>query len=247
MTIEYQLPRRRQPFYSFVKGIIKIFMRKKRVIVLGGELEDKCLYLANHANKMGPMNYDLYFPLYHVKWGAHEMLEGYGERRKYLRDVLYIQKNGVGRRRAAFKAFFEAFFSQFIYKGMKIIPTYPDMRSTRTLKKSVEILENNIALMIFPEDSNSGYNSEITSFFTGFVLVAEIYSRKHGEDVPIRPVYLHRKKRLIVVGEGVTLGKLREQGMQITAMADYMRDRVNELYHRIESGEFDKKKGKNKT
>ena len=244
MIIEYQLPKHRQPFFGFVKGILRIFMKKKRVVVLGDKLQDKCIYLANHANKMGPVNYDTYYPVYAVKWGAHEMLENYSERRKYLRDVLYIQKNGVGRRMAGFKAFFEAFFSQFFYKGLKIIPTYPDMRLMRTVKKSVEILDDNTALMIFPEDSNSGYMAEMTHFFSGFLLVAESYYKKHGEDIPMRPVYMHRKKRVIVTGESVYLHDLTAQGMNREQVAEYMKDRVNDLYHRLESGEFDKKKNK---
>ena len=241
MVIEYQLPKHRQPFFAFVKGIIKIFMKKKRVVVLGEEPEDKCVYLANHANKMGPVNYDCYFPVYHVKWGAHQMLESYGERRKYLRDVLYILKNGVSRRAAAFKAFFEAFFSQFFYKGLKIIPTYPDMRLMRTVKKSVDILDDNTAIMIYPENSESGYADEMHSFFSGFVLVTESYYKKHGEDVPVRPVYMNRKKGIIVIGESVKLHDLYAQGLNRDGIAEYMKDRVNELYHRIENGEFDKK------
>ena len=241
MIIEYQLPRHRQPVFGFVKGILRIFMKKKRVVVLGDGLEDKCIYVANHANKMGPVNYDAYFPVYTVKWGAHQMLENYSERRKYLRDVLYIQKTGVGRRTAGFKAFFEAFFSQFFYKGLKILPTYPDMRLIRTVKKSVDILDDNTAIMIYPENSESGYNDEMTSFFSGFVLVMESYFKKFGEDVPVRPVYMHKKKRLIVAGESVKLHDLTEQGLKREGIAEYMKDRVNELYHRIESGEFDKK------
>lgn len=241
MTIEYQLPKHRQPVFTFVKGILKIFMKKKRVVVLGDKLEDKCIYLANHANKMGPVNYDCYFPVYTVKWGAHQMLESYSERRKYLRDVLYIQKNGVGRRMAGFKAFFEAFFSQFFYKGLKIIPTYPDMRLMKTVKKSVEILDDNTALMIYPENSDNGYMAEMTNFFSGFVLVMESYFKKYGEDVPVRPLYLHKKKRLMVAGESVKLHDLTAQGLNRDGIAEYMKERVNELYHRIESGEFDKK------
>lgn len=241
MIIEYQLPKRRQPFFSFVKKIMKIFMTKKRTVVLGESLQEKCLYLANHANKMGPVNYEVFFPVYTVKWGAHEMLGKYSERRKYLRDVLYIQKNKMGRAKAGFKAFFEAYFSQFFYKGMKFLPTYPDMRLIKTVRKSVEVLDDNSALMIFPEDSSEGYNLQATSFFSGFVLVMESYFKKHGEDIPVRPVYLHKKKKLIVVGESVYLKDFTNMGFDREKIAEFMKDKVNELYNRIESGEFDKK------
>lgn len=240
--IEYQLPKHRQPVFGFVKVFLKIFIRKKRVVVLGEKLQDKCIYLANHANKMGPVMYDMYFPVYAVKWGAHQMLGKYAERRAYLRDVLYIKKNGYGRKKAAFKAFFEAYFSKFFYKGLKFLPTYPDMRLAKTVKKSVDVLNDNTAIMIFPEDSDAGYKDEMTHFFSGFVLVMENYFKKTGEDVPVRPVYYHKKKRLMVAGESMYLQDFSKAGLDRGAIAEVFKDKVNDLFARIERGEFDKKK-----
>jgi len=239
MKIEYSLPRRRQPFFACVKAVMRLFHRKIRTVSLDGKLDERCLYVINHANKYGPMLYELYFPVYNVKWGAAPMLGSYGERRKYLRDVLYIQKNGYGRALASFKAFFEAFFSAFFYKGMKMVPTYPDARLVKTVKKSAEILSE-AALMIFPEDSSDGYHDVATKFLSGFVLVAEQYFRKNGEDIPIRPAYYSKEKRLIVVGEPYYLQDLKGEGLDREGVAEAFRIRVNALHDRIESGEFDR-------
>lgn len=240
MRIEYEPPRRRQPIFACFKAVLKLFIRKVRVVVLGGKLTERCLYIANHANKMGPMIYNMYFPVYHVKWGAYQMLGNYTSRRNYLRDVLYIQKNGMGRRMAAFKAFFEGFFSQFIYRGMKILPTYPDGRLVRTVKKSVELFEDRTAVMIFPEDSGDGYHDVLKNFFPGFLLVAERYRQVRGEDLPMRPLYYHKKKRLIVVGEECDLKDFG--GAKRQEIAEAFREKVNALFYRIERGEFDKKR-----
>lgn len=242
MRIEYELPRRRQPIYACFKGILRLFRRRVRTVALGGAPQERCLYLANHANKMGPMIYDMFFPVYHVKWGAHEMLGNYSTRRRYLRDVLYIRKNGMGKKKAGFKAFFEAFFSKYIYRGMKFLPTYPDARLVKTVKKSVDVLDAPAALMIFPENSNAGYHDLLTEFFPGFVLVMERYRQVKGADLPVRPVYYHRKKRLIVVGEPCFLGEFEEKGMRRGEIAETFRQKVNALYQRIERGEFDNKK-----
>lgn len=221
-------------------------MKKQRVVVLGDALDEKCIYLTNHANKMGPLYFEVFFPIYAVKWGAHQMLGSYRERRAYLRDVLYIQKNGLSKGLASFKATFEAFFSKYFYKGMKFLPTYTDMRLIKTVRKSVDVLNDNSAIMIFPEDSGEGYYDEMTKFFSGFVLVMEKYLKASGEDVPVRPVYLHKKKGLIVVGESITLSELTSLGLNRDGIAEYFRDKVNELYRRIESGEFDKIKKEKK-
>ncbi len=243
MIIEYQLPKKKQPVFSFVKGVLKIFQKKVRVCVLGEPLDAKCLMLANHANKMGPLKYELYLPVYHATWGAHEMLEDYASRRAYLRDILYIQKNNVGRKKAAFKAWYEAFFSQFFYKGIKVLPTYPDARLIRTIKKSVDVLNSgDTGVMVFPEDSSGGYLDRINKFLPGFVLIMDKYYKVNGEDIATRPIYYHKRKRVIVVGEKYYLQDFKAQNMDKKAIAEFFKDKVNELYDRIEAGEFDQKK-----
>ncbi len=237
--IEYQLPKHKQPVYGILKRILKFFMPKTKVVALGGKATERCLYIANHANKTGPFLHDLYLPVYSVKWGAHEMLEDYAARRAYLRDVLYIQKNKTGKRRAAFKAFFEAFFSKYFYRGIKVLPTYHDARLWHTVKKSVEVLSDDTALMIFPENSNDGYFDMLTEFVPGFVSVMSLYRKKKGEDIPVRPVYFHKKKRIMLIGEPSYLEEYLAQGMDRREIAEAFRNKVNDLYTRIESGEFD--------
>lgn len=245
MKIEYNLPRRRQPFFACVKAVMRLFHKKIRTVSLDGQIDEKCLYVINHANKYGPILYELYFPTYNVKWGASPMLGSYGERRRYLRDVLYIQKNGYGRAKASFKAFFEAFFSAFFYKGMKMVPTYPDARLMKTVKKSVEILGES-AIMIFPEDSSKGYDEVIKKFLPGFVLVAEQYYRKNQEDIPMRPAYYDKERSLILVGERCYLQDLKGEGLDREGVAEAMKIKVNALHDRIVSGEFDTPRQKKK-
>lgn len=232
MNIEYELPKHKQPFFNFVKGIMKLFFRKIKIVNFGGELENKCLYLINHANKNGPILYELRFPVYNVKWGAHQMLGNYSDRRRYLRDVLYIQKNGYKKATASFKATFEAFFSPFFYKGMKMLPTYTDAKLIRTVKKSVDILRDDTALMIFPEDSNAGYFDAPTKFFPGFVLVMDKYFKTCGEDVPVRVMYFNKKKRILAVGESVYLSDFK--GLDREEIAEEMRLKMLELKQKTE-------------
>ena len=77
------------------------------------------------------------------------------------------------------------------------------------------------------------------SFFPGFVLVMEAYFKKHGEDIPVRPVYYHKKKRLMVVGEECCLQDFSRNGYDRKGIAEIFKDKVNDLYARIERGEFD--------
>ena len=222
--------RRKQPFFSFVKAILRIFIKKPKIVNLAGELHDKAIIIPNHCFKKGPLMYELYYPKLHALWGAHEMLGNFKSRQAYLRDVFYIQKRGFSKRKASFKAWFEAIFSKYAYKGMRVLPTFTDSRLIGTINKSIDILNKNASIMIFPEDSNKGYFDVLTSLFPGFILLSEKYYKTTGEDLPIYPVYFHMKKNLIIIDKPHYLQELKQQGMNKNEILEFFLNKINSLY-----------------
>ena len=229
--IVWTLPKKRQPIWRIFKGIFKPIFLVKNVEYLGEQLPEKCIVIANHNNKKGPMVYEFSLPIPHVTWGAYQMLGSYKMRFKYLRDVLYMQKNGVKKWKATLKAGFESIFSIYTYKGMKVIPSYPDARFRRTLQYSMQCLDAGFAISLFPEDSNAGYFDEMRHFFSGFVMLAEQYYKKTGEDVPVFPVYYGRKKKKIVVGKPLYVQDFVQSGLKRDEIAEKFRLEVNRLYY----------------
>ena len=229
--IKWKMPKKRQPIWRIFKGVFHPIFYVKNVEHLGEQLPEKCIIIANHNNKKGPMVYEFSLPIRHVTWGAHQMLGGYRMRFHYLRDVLYMQKNGVKKWKATLKAGFEAIFSIYTYRGMKVIPTFPDARLRRTLQYSMQCLDAGMAISLFPEDSNDGYFDEMKHFFSGFVMLAEQYYKKTGEDVPVFPVYYGRKKKKIVVGKPIYVQEFVKQGLKRDEIAEKCRQEVNALYY----------------
>ncbi len=236
--IEYNGKKKRQPIFKFFTSIVRIFTGKKKVVYLGEKPDEHALYLANHANKIGPLIYEMYLPIYCVKWGHHGMFGNYKSRYNYLRNILYIQKNGLGKTRATIKALFEALFSGWVYKGVKVLPTYQDFRLAKTIKKSITAFENDTAIMIFPEDSDKGYKKILTNIHPGFILLLEKQRKETGKEFPIRPVYYHKEKRTILVGEKYYLKELIEKGMNRDEITEFFKDRINELCFKIENNDF---------
>ena len=107
----------------------------------GEQFPEKCILISNHNNKKGPMVFETNLPLFHVTWGAYQMLGSYKDRFHYLRDVLYMQKNGLSKFKATMKAWFEAIFSIYMYKGLKVLPSYPDARFRKTLHYSIQVFQ----------------------------------------------------------------------------------------------------------
>ena len=229
--IKFKLPPKKQPVWRVFKFVCRPFFLVKNVEFLGEKFPKKCIIISNHNNKKGPMVYEFSLPTRHVTWGAYQMLGSYKMRFKYLRDVLYIQKNGLKKFPATLKAGFEAIFSIYTYRGMKVIPSYPDARFRKTLQYSMECLDNDLAISMYPEDSNKGYFDEMTHFFSGFVVLAQQYYKKTGEDLPIFPAYYGRKKKKIVVGKPLYVQDFVKQGLNREEIAEQYRLAVNQLYY----------------
>ena len=227
---EFKVPSRRQPIYKLFRPFMKLAFKKPQIINLAGEIEDKSIILPNHSAKSGPPGLDLWFPKKTAKWGAYEMLGTYRMRRSYLKDILYIKKCGAKPFKAAFCATFLAMLSQFIYKGMWIMPSFPDMRLTKTLKYSKMALDANIPVIIFAENSNEGYKEVLTEFFPGFVMLSDKYYHDYNIDLPVYPVYYSVKKRIMAIDKPVYVQELKEQGMDRDSICKLLCDKVNNLY-----------------
>lgn len=226
---EFKLPSRRQPVFGVVKRIIRPLFRA-RVESMIETLPDKAIIVSIHAAKKGPMAIACNYPKYHAMWGHHAMLGSYGDRFRYLRDVLYMQKLHKKKWIATLKATYEAFFSIYLYRGMHIIGTYTDMRFLGTVRNSMEVLRAGGSVILFPEDSSEGYFDEVRSAFPGFVMLAMTYYGKEGEDVPVIPAYVSTKKHRFLLGEPRYVHELEKSGMNKQQIAELLREDINALF-----------------
>lgn len=225
------LPGGKQPVFRVVRVFMRMIFKKPEILNLAGELPDKAIVLVNHSAKSGPPGLDLYYPKPTAKWGAYQMFGNFQSRKAYLRDILYIQKcghkPGFG---TSLKATVLGALSPGIYKGMRMLPTYPDARFANTLRDSAKILDANKSVMIYPENSNEGYKDVLTEFFPGFVMLAEKYYRATGEDVPVYPVYYSVKKRFMVIDKPMYVQDFVKAGLDRYQIAEKFCEKVNQLY-----------------
>lgn len=234
---EFKVFKKKQPFFNFVKIFLRLFYRRPKVVSLVDKVEEKSIIVSNHCSKQGPMTLELYFPYFHAKWGAHEMLGNYKSRFHYLRDVYYIQKKHKGKFYSTIKAGFESIFSIYFYRGMKMMGTYQNAGLITTINNSIKVIENDIPIMIYPEDSNEGYKVVLEKFFPGFVLLSERYYKKNQVDLPIYPIYYHEKRRLIVIGKPAYILEMKNKGLSKDDITKEFCKMVNDLYYMCENGQ----------
>lgn len=225
-----KLQKKKRPFFSFVKRILRLFYKRPKIKHLGETIKEPSIILSNHVSLKGPMINELYLPVSTFKWGAGEMFGSYKMRYNYLRNVFYMQKRGYGKAGATLRAIFAAMFSKFFYKGMNVIPAWHDGRMFKTVSDSIDTLKDGTSILIFPENSNDGYHDILTEFHQGFVTLAERYYRRTKQDVPVYPVYYHDKTHVMMIGEPQYVQDYVNQGLTRLQIAEKFRELVNRLY-----------------
>lgn len=228
-----QLEQKRHPIFSRLKSVLRAFKKRPRIIELGERKpQTPALYIANHSAANGPFTYELYFPYSFIPWGTYEMCGSYKERWNYLYHTFYRQKLGWKKLPAFVVASLFATISGMLYKGAELIPTYPDARFKRTLRKSMDALKTGRSVLVFPENSAAGYRDVLEQYHSGFVVLAQRYKKRTGRELPIYTVYYSGKDNVMVIDKPVSLASLQED-YNVTGrerIAEFFKDRTNVLY-----------------
>lgn len=216
--------------FRFSNLIVKIIARKPKYIFLGKEFpKDKpYFFIVNHCGKKSPLKIDSYTKSDIRIWGTYEMTMGFKSVRKYLIKTYYHEKKHLPYFLAWIVGSIAAPFTAGYYKGMRIIPTYPDIRFVSTLNITNHAVENNMGVVIFPEDSSKGYKKEIPYFYSGFVKSLN-HIKKKGNDLDVYVGYLIKKKNTFVVLDPYKFSELKEKYNNDDDIANALRIEMNKL------------------
>ena len=128
------------------------------------------------------------------------------------------------------RATFLGIVSKFFYKGAGLIGTYRDGRQIGAIKRSIETLNHNVPVLIFPEQSDNGYSEVPQDIHAGFVLLSKSYYHRYNEDLPVYPSYYCKKRRKIVIGKPLFVNKMLSSGHNKESICQTVCDEVTRLY-----------------
>ena len=231
---------RRKPFFRFVKCLLRIFVRKPKIINHNQNIEDQAILLSNHEGASGPLTIELYLDHYFVPWGTYEMNGTLKQRWDYLTKIYFPKKKHFNKFLTYFLSIFAVFLLKGYYKGIELISTYQDARIRKTFRQSFERLDKHESILIFPEDSSTGYKEVLEHYFRGFVVLSKLYYKQRQIDLPIYPMYYNKKKKVIIIGQKEYLQNLIKQGLNDEQVAEYFKNKTNDL--RNESLQYKKNK-----
>ena len=235
-------------FFHVCRAIVRVFRRKPTIIRLyEGEMQHPCIMIGNHSAVSGAMTYRLALcPPAFMTWAAHSMCEGYRARSKYMRKTFYRQKLGFGKFGSNVLGSLFSIVLGVFYKTAGTIPVYYDGRVKKTFEYSLQPLGEGVSVLIFPEDSDTGYFDVLEKeMHPGYLTLARLYRAKTGEDLPVYPMYYSKKKNVIAVGEPQYTGKLSET-MDKNEMNEFFRKSINALGVYASENKPENKRGERK-
>ncbi len=214
-------------FMSILRCFAKILTRRPKFVYLGEKIKPGSIILSNHAGKKGPLTLECYFKDVPFRfWGTHEMNDGIKSVYKYLTEIYYHQKKGWPLWLARIACLIVAPITNLFYRGLNLLPTYPDHRLMKTFKESFKTLQDDQSVVIFPEDSSKGYFDNLTGFHAGFFSFAKVCYNK-GMDVPIHVIYYRRKTKQFIIDKPILFSDIKDLSRE--DVTKQLCDRANEL------------------
>ena len=223
-----KMVQKRKWWFRLMKKMMMGRYKEPKFVYLGEEFGNGGIILSNHEGTDAPMSLELYCNKPIRMWGAHEMNSGLIKMYKYQTRVYYHQRKHWNLHLARLFCLIASPLTNLFYKGLNLISTYRDGRFLKTIRESVQAIENGDNIVIFPEDATKGYLEELEGFFEGFTMLAEVLKKK-GIDVPVYVTYFKKKELIYVVDKPVLYSELCQSGESREDIAKKLLDRCNEL------------------
>lgn len=238
-----KIVKKRKKWFSFVKKIMKIRYKRPKFIYLGEEVENGAVIVCNHEGTDSPMAWEMYSGKPVSFWGAHQMNSGLRKMYPYHSKVYFHQKKGWNLFGARMFCLIASPLTNMFYKGLNVISTYQDARFTKTIRESMETLEEGNNVVIFPEKSDNGYQARLEGFHGGVALFLKACMKK-GKDITVFPSYYNKEKNICLVGKPTKYSKLLTTATDKDQLAQSLCDLCNELGEQTFKMESFRKKSK---
>ena len=213
--------------YKIIKGLVRIFYRKMKVVGLENLPEKNAIIVGNHTQMNGPICGELFMPENCYTWCAGEMMH-LKEVPAYAFSDFWSQKPKCLQPFYRFLSYLIAPLAACIFTNARTIAVYRDMRIMSTFKESLKTLENGRNVLIFPEKDEK-YNNILYTFQENFINVAKLYYKKTGISLIFVPMYIAPKLNSMYIGKGIrfeSINKIEEERKRIS---DYLSDEITKI------------------
>ena len=202
--------------YKIIKGLVRIFYRKMKVVGLENLPEKNAIIVGNHTQMNGPICGELFMPENCYTWCAGEMMH-LKEVPAYAFSDFWSQKPKCLQPFYRFLSYLIAPLAACIFTNARTIAVYRDMRIMSTFKETLKTLENGRNVLI------------LYTFQENFINVAKLYYKKTGISLIFVPMYIAPKLNSMYIGKGIrfeSINKIEEERKRIS---DYLSDEITKI------------------
>lgn len=184
--------------YRVIRFLVWVFYPKTTIEGLENLPDEPCLIVGNHTQMNGPIVCELYFPGNRKIWCAGQMM--------HLKDVpAYAYQDFWSEKPKCIRWFYKllsyviAPLSVCVFRNAHTIGVYHDARIITTFRKTVQALEDNANVVVFPE-CPTPYNNIINQFQNKFIDIAKLYYKRTGKALCFVPTYIAPALKTMYLG-----------------------------------------------
>ena len=212
--------------FRFIFFVVRVFYPKVEVIQ-HDVIEPGSLMVANHAQIHGPITTYLFHPNPKKVWVISDMC--------HVKTVpKYAFEDFWGDSKIPFRWFFKllsfliAPISPYIMKHGGTIPVYKSIAITKTFQYTIQTLQKEEDVFIFPE-GRSSHNPILNDFQTNFVDVARLYYKKHQKALSFYPVYIAPFAKKMVIGKKIEYNATNSIEEERIRICEYIKREITKM------------------
>lgn len=196
--------------------------------------DGSAIFVCNHGELYGPIVTNLYIPFSFRPWVISEMAAP-EEIASYIYRYTIKRQRWLPERWKLPLARVLAPFLGWIMESIECIPVYRNKprELIRTFQDTVAAMEAGDNILLFPENPNdpaqaqNGYLRDgIGQFYTGFVMVAQMYYQKTGKQAQFLPIYADKKRRTLTFGQGTLYDPAPQPTVEKQRIAAWLRNEM---------------------
>lgn len=215
------------PLYKVVKWLVKVCYPKIEVVGAENLPDEPVVVAGNHTQMNGPIACELYFPGNRYTWCAGEMMHlkevpGYAYQDFWSRKPKYI--------RWFYKllSYMIAPLSVCVFNNAQTIGVYHDTRIISTFKQTVQRLQEDASVIIFPEHEVP-YNHIICAFQDKFIDIARLYYKRTKKELAFAPLYIAPALKKMYIGKPIRFCADCPMEEERTRICEYLMQEITKI------------------
>lgn len=216
------------PLFYFSRGVVRLFIPTYEVASLP-ELNEPVVYVSHHQNMIGPVSV-LAWLKRPVRTWVFSAFTDQEETYDHYVNYTFTERFGWPKTLAKLVVWPISHFIAKLMASGNAIPVYRKSKKImRTMKMSVEALQEGEDILIFPDVDYSDDSAEVGEIYEGFLFLEKYYYRKTKKHLAFVPLFSDKANKEIRSGNIIRFTGDKRFVEERTEIAEELHQELNRL------------------